>query len=57
MTLACTFHGLGSLACSESELISETVAPFRHFGRTPLTGAKGMINVLFADVNFSVTEW
>jgi len=29
---------LGSLACSASELTSESMNPFRHFGRTPWTG-------------------
>jgi len=33
-----TFHGLRPLACSVSELTSETVNPFGHFGRTPWTG-------------------
>jgi len=34
----CMFHGLGPLTCSYSELTSETVNAFRHFGRTPWTG-------------------
>jgi len=29
------FDGLGPLACSDIELTSETMNPFRHFGRTP----------------------
>jgi hypothetical protein len=36
--LAHMFHGLGSLACFESELTFETVNPFRYFSRTPLNG-------------------
>jgi hypothetical protein len=31
----CTFHGLDPLACSDSELTSEAITSFRHFGRTP----------------------
>jgi len=34
---SCTFHGLGPLAYSDSELASETMNPCRHFGRTPWT--------------------
>jgi len=34
----CTFHRLGPLACSDLELTSETMNPFRHFGRTPWLG-------------------
>jgi hypothetical protein len=30
-----TSHGLGPLACTDSELISETLNPFRHFGSIP----------------------
>jgi hypothetical protein len=38
-----SFHGLGSLACSDSELTSETVNPFRHFARTPwMAGWRGL---------------
>jgi hypothetical protein len=33
-----TFHGLGPLASSVSELTSEAMNPFRHFGRTHWTG-------------------
>jgi hypothetical protein len=36
--ICCTFHGLGPVACSNSELTSETMNPLRHFGRIPLTG-------------------
>jgi hypothetical protein len=36
--LAFMFHRLVPLACSESELSSETVNPFIHVGRTPWTG-------------------
>jgi len=36
--LTYTFHGLGPAACSESELTSETMNSFRHFGRTPWSG-------------------
>jgi hypothetical protein len=32
------FHGLGPLACYDSELTSGTMNTFRHFGRTPWTG-------------------
>jgi len=35
---SCTFHALGPVVCSESELTSESMNPFRHFGRTPWTG-------------------
>jgi hypothetical protein len=28
----CAFHGLCPLACSDSEITSETMNPFRHFG-------------------------
>jgi len=31
------FHGLGRLACLHSELTSETMNLFRHYGRTPWT--------------------
>jgi hypothetical protein len=34
----CTFDGLGPLYCSNSEWTSETMNPFRYFGRTPWTG-------------------
>jgi len=34
----CTFHGLGPLACSNSELIFEAVNSFRLFSRNPWTG-------------------
>jgi hypothetical protein len=33
--LACTLQGLGPLDYSESELASEIMNPFRHFGETP----------------------
>jgi len=36
--IACTFHGLGPPACSDSELTSETNNPFRNFRRTPWMG-------------------
>jgi hypothetical protein len=36
--LICIFHRLGPLACSASELTSETMNPFKCFGRTPCTG-------------------
>jgi hypothetical protein len=32
-----SFHGLDPMACSDSELTSGTLDPFRHFGRTPWT--------------------
>jgi len=32
------FHGLGPLACSDSELTSETMKRSKCFGRTPWTG-------------------
>jgi hypothetical protein len=34
----CTFHGLDPLACANSELTSESMNPFRNFGRTLWTG-------------------
>jgi hypothetical protein len=34
----CSFDGLGPLVCSNSELTSETMNSFRHFGRTPWAG-------------------
>jgi hypothetical protein len=36
--VVCTFHGIGPLACSEPELTSEAVNPFRYFGGTPCLG-------------------
>jgi hypothetical protein len=33
---ACTFHAEGLTGCSESELTSETVIRFRHFGSITL---------------------
>jgi hypothetical protein len=36
--VAFTYHKLDPLTCSQSELTSETVNPFRHFGRTPSKG-------------------
>jgi hypothetical protein len=38
LTDCCVFHGLGPLACFETELTSETMDPSRHFGRTPWMG-------------------
>jgi len=35
---SCTVHGLAPLAYSDSELTSETMNPFRRFGRTPWMG-------------------
>jgi hypothetical protein len=35
---ASVFHKLSPVACSESELTSETMNPFGHFGRTPWMG-------------------
>jgi hypothetical protein len=32
------YHGLAPLACSDAELISETMNPSRHFGSIPSTG-------------------
>jgi len=31
----CTFHALGLLAYSKTELMSDIMKPFRHFGTTP----------------------
>jgi hypothetical protein len=36
--MCCTFHGLGPLTCSNSELTSVTINQFRHIGMTPWTG-------------------
>jgi len=36
--LACMFHGLGSVVCSESESPSGTMDPLRYFGMIPWTG-------------------
>jgi len=33
-----SYHGLGPLTCSGSELTSKTMNSFRNFGRTPWTG-------------------
>jgi hypothetical protein len=35
--MVCSFHGLGSLVCSVSELIFETTNPFIYFDRIPWT--------------------
>jgi len=35
--LICTLHGLAPLPCSDSELTSEIMNHFRHFGRSPWT--------------------
>jgi len=36
--LFCMVCTLGPLVCSKSELTSETMNPFKHFGRTPWMG-------------------
>jgi len=43
MVECCTFHELCPLACSDSELTSETMNPFRHFGRIPWTGDRPIV--------------
>jgi hypothetical protein len=35
---ACTFHGLGPVSSSKSELTSQTMSNFRYFGRSVWTG-------------------
>jgi len=38
MVSACSFHGLGSRVCSESELTSKTLNALRQFSRALQTG-------------------
>jgi hypothetical protein len=42
MQFWCSFHELSPLTCSDSELTSETVNHFRHFGRTCWKGGGGL---------------
>jgi hypothetical protein len=52
----CTFHGLGPLTCSDSELKFETINPSIHFWKCSLDGGSDHLRVSTTTVQYSTTQ-